>query len=276
MFKMMNSGASLNLFSGRQLRRSELNSFNLVESLYPARLVQPRHAHESPYFSLVLQGGYTENFRRRSLMREPSTLIFHPAEQEHSVRYHSPVRIFRFEMKPLFVSRLDQYSKPLLSPAEFQSGLSVSLAARLYREFQRMDAISPIIIEGIVLEIMGEALRREMSESESRAPRWLNRAKEILHEQFSEDLTLSSIADEVGVHPVYLARQFRKHYHSTVGQYLRKLRVEAACRNITQSDKSLVEIAMEAGFYDQSHLSHTFKQQTGLTPAEFRASFRAG
>lgn len=272
----MKPAVSLNSFSGRQLRRSDLNSFNLVESLYPARLIQSQHAHQSPYFSLVLQGGYTENCGRKSLLREPSTLIFHPAEEEHAVEYHSRVRIFRFEMKPCFVSRLSDYSKPVSLSAEFQGGLSVSLATRLYREFQRMDSISPIIIEGIALEIIGEALRREVRDSESSAPVWLGRAREILREQFTEELSLASIAEEVGVHPVYLARQFRKHYNCTVGEYVRRLRIESACHQITESDRSLADIAAEAGFYDQSHFSHAFKRRTGMTPAEFRATFRAG
>lgn len=272
----MKPEVSLKSFSGKPLRRSELNNFNLVESSYPARLVQPKHAHDLPYFSLVLQGGYTENYGLKSLMREPSTLIFHPREEEHAVDYHSRVRIFRFEMQPQFMDRLIECSKMLRSRAEFRGDSSISLATRIYREFQRMDAVSPIVIEGLALEIIGEALRREMHNLESRTPAWLNRAKEILHEQFSEDLTLAAIAEEVGVHPVYLARQFRKHYHCTVGEYARRLRVEAACREVTESDKSLAEIATEAGFYDQSHFSHTFKRLTGLTPTEFRITFRAG
>lgn len=272
----MNPEASLKSFSGRQLRCSELNSFSLVESIYPARLVQPKHMHGAPYFSLVLQGGYTEDYGARSIAREPSTLIFHPQEEEHAVEYHSRVRIFRFEIKPPFIDRFNDCSKILRTHTEFRGDSSTSLATRLYREFQRMDAISPIVIEGIALEILGESLRREMLEGETRTPNWLKRAKEILHEQFSEELTLAAIAEEVGVHPVYLARQFRKHYNCTVGEYARKLRFESACSKITESDRPLAEIATESGFYDQSHFSHAFKRRTGLTPAEFRAAFRAG
>jgi AraC family transcriptional regulator len=272
----MKPEVSLKSFSGRPLRRSELNNLNLVESIYPAGLIQPRHTHDLPYFSLVLQGGYTENYGLKSLVREPSTLIFHPREEEHAVEYHSRVRIFRFEMSPRFIDRLSESSKLPGSRAEFRGDSSTSLATRLYKEFQRMDTISPIVIEGLALEIIGEALRREIRDFESRTPVWLNRAKEILHEQFSEDLTLAVIAEKVGVHPVYLARQFRKHYHCTVGEYARRLRVEAACRKVAESDQSLAEIATEAGFYDQSHFSHTFKRMTGLTPAEFRVTFRAG
>jgi AraC family transcriptional regulator len=88
--------------------------------------------------------------------------------------------------------------------------------------------------------------------------------------------TLSQLAAEVGVHPIYLARSFRKHYRCTVGEYVRRLRIETACREISVSRKSLSEIATASGFYDQSHFSNAFKRYTGMTPAEFRARVRAG
>lgn len=97
----------------------------------------------------------------------------------------------------------------------------------------------------------------------------------MLHAWLSEDVTVNSIAEKVGVHPVYIARQFRKHYHCTMGEYVRRLRVEAAGREISESDTPLSEIASLFGFYDQSHLTNTFKRLTGMTPAEYRRAFRA-
>jgi len=56
---------------------------------------------------------------------------------------------------------------------------------------------------------------------------------------------------------------------------VRKLRVDAACRQLTTSDKPLSEIALSAGFADQSHFTKTFRRLTRTTPGEFRRSFRA-
>jgi AraC family transcriptional regulator len=85
---------------------------------------------------------------------------------------------------------------------------------------------------------------------------------------------LGEVAREVGVHPVHLAHEFRKFYRESVGEYARRLRLEAACRQIAQTNLSLSEIAANAGFYDQSHLSNTLKRHTGMTPAEFRSAAR--
>jgi AraC-like DNA-binding protein len=63
----------------------------------------------------------------------------------------------------------------------------------------------------------------------------------------------SEIAAEAGVHPGYLAREFRKHYGSTVGAYLRRMRIEYACRELMDSSVAVANIATAAGFADQSH-----------------------
>ena len=59
-----------------------------------------------------------------------------------------------------------------------------------------------------------------------------------------------------------------------MGEYVRTLRVEHAARRIAASDDALVEIALEAGFADQSHLSRVFKLHTGMLPREFRSLLR--
>jgi AraC family transcriptional regulator len=138
-----------------------------------------------------------------------------------------------------------------------------------------MDEAAPLAIEGLAFEILVEAARSNSRRTEPQPPRWLKQARDLLHAEFSQNLSLPEIALAVGVHPVYLARQFRKHYHCTIGEYVRRLRVECACREITQSDTPLIEIAAAAGFYDQSHFSRTFKRLTGLTPAEYRTASRA-
>ena len=94
----------------------------------------------------------------------------------------------------------------------------------------------------------------------------------MVHAGSSESLSLSQVARAVNVHPVYLAREFRRHYRCTVGEYVRRTRVEAACREMLKPDSSLAEIALICGFHDQSHFSRTFKRVMSVTPAVYRAS----
>ena len=85
---------------------------------------------------------------------------------------------------------------------------------------------------------------------------------------------MSQLAQEVGVHPVHVARTFRAAYDLTPGQYLRRLRVDWAAEQIKNTERPLVEIALAAGFADQSHLSRAFKSYLSTTPAAWRRLHR--
>jgi AraC family transcriptional regulator len=74
---------------------------------------------------------------------------------------------------------------------------------------------------------------------------------------------------------VHLARAFRRHYGCTPGDYVRKLRVESACRRLATSDAPLIEVALSAGFSDQSHFRRAFRRQVRMMPGEFRRNFRS-
>jgi len=146
---------------------------------------------------------------------------------------------------------------------------------RLYHEARRQDDLSDLVIEGLILEILAEASRGQSCFSKGKPPRWLERAREIIHAHFSERLSLAGIAESVGIHPVHMARSFRQYYHCTVGNYVRRIRIEFTCRKIPASDATLAEISSAAGFFDQSHFAKTFKQLTGMTPGKYRESVRS-
>lgn len=75
-------------------------------------------------------------------------------------------------------------------------------------------------------------------------------------------------------HPAHLARVFRKHYRCSVGQYVRRMRVDLAARQLAGSRCSIAEIAAQLGFADQSHFSRVFVKLIGLTPARYRKLHR--
>jgi len=152
------------------------------------------------------------------------------------------------------------------------------LATRMYHEFRYVDDVSPLLVEGLGLEILGALFRQADHDSGSRSsrPAWLRQAKDFIHDRFSETVSLTEIAAQAGVHPVHLSRSFRKHYGLSIGEYQRHLRVEHAGRQLRTRRCSLAEIALHAGFSDQAHFSRVFKDYTGLTPARFRNQFYEG
>lgn len=266
----MNS--NLNSLHGTTVRSSAVAGFTLTETAYGSNVRLPEHSHQAAYFCFVLQGGFTEHYKRQRRACNASTLIFHPPDEAHSDHFHSRTRCFNLEIAPVGMSAGRLH--PGIEPTGFRGGLLSLLVTRLYTEFRNMDDLSPLVVEGLMLELIGEASRESLRSSRA-DPRWLEQTRDILHQQFRHSLTLSKIAKSVGVHHTHLAREFRRRYRCTVGEYVRRLRVEFAGRKLSTSDTPLSEIALAAGFADQSHFSRTFKIQTGLSPARYRAAFRA-
>lgn len=261
---------------GNILSNASIAGLTLTETSYALSLKLPKHSHEQAYFCFVLKGGFTEVYNRRSRSCRPSMLLFHPAVETHSDFFHADSRCFNLQMNAAWLERVSRETEILTSPADFCSGSSVHLARRLFHEFCNGDAFSRLIIEALALEILAEASRLSVKGApRSAAPVWLEQARELLHEQFCERLSQTEIAELVGVHPVHLAREFRRFHHCTIGEYLRRLRVEYACRQLSTSDVPLSEVALTAGFFDQSHFARIFKTLIGMTPNQYRIAARS-
>src|SRR5262249_27630717 len=147
------------------------------------------------------------------------------------------------------------------------------LAMRLYGEFHAKDDAASLAIEGLALELLAGTMRCDAA-SGPRTPRWLERVREMLHDRFSEHLTIAGLAMEVEVHPVYLGTLFRSPYGCSIGESLRKTRVSYAARRLATTADALADIGLAAGFADQSHFSRTFKDITGVTPLSYRSGLR--
>ncbi len=259
---------------GQRIRSQKIAGISLTEIVYAPQLKVPRHSHQHACFGLVLQGAYDEIYRNKTLSSGLSSIKFRPAEESHANYYGgSQVRCFLIEPEGEWLARLSAHAG-LRAPLVFRDNSLVWLALKIRGELRQMDEVTPMAVEGLMLEMLAEASRRAARMRARKYPRWLEQAREILHGQFSDPLTLSQIAEEVGTHPVYLASAFRRHYGCSIGEYVRKLRVEFACHQLSATDAPLVDIALAAGFSHQAHFSRTFKRLTGMTPARYRASFR--
>lgn len=264
-------------FYGVRSSASQPAGLRLSESKYPAHLTMPTHAHEQAYLGIVLTGGYTERVGRKSRECKTLTTVFHPKGESHSVAFHSSlVRIFRIEIAGEWRERIGDYVKLPDESAESEGGPLASLALRLHHEFRMVDSWSVLAIEGLALEIMAELARSSSKHTDRPMPAWLDGVREMLASHIGETPSLTELAAVAGVHPVHLAREFRKHFRCSIGDFIRRLRVEFACRKIAETDAPLSEVAVAAGFYDQSHFSNTFRRFTGITPAAYRAIRRAG
>jgi AraC family transcriptional regulator len=259
-------------FSGRELGRREFAGFTIFESMYRPLQEIPKHSHEQTYISIVLRGSYTEECGPTAWDCQTGQTILHVAGECHSDRFHrNGGHVLNLELLPPLVRRLCEFEGASAHRRTlFKSAYTMQLGLRLHKEVSNCDPWSVIAIEGLTMELLAEVFRQRENHPKQQGCDWLGRVTEILHERFREPVTLSELAGSVCVHPVHLARAFRKRYLCSVGDYLRKLRIEAACHGLLNSDAPIVEIALRCGFSDQSHLCRTLKQYTGMSPRHFR------
>jgi AraC family transcriptional regulator len=263
-------------FYGQIHKRRQFRELTFVESVYAPGLHIPDHRHIRAYFYLVLKGSCNETFEKKTRPVGPFTLVYYPHECLHADHWQCRGgACFNVEIPDAMLQRVGEFLPPVDHPAVFQSADAVWLGARLYKEFQQADGLSPLVMESLMLEILAAMTRDKGRWPQRAAPPWLVRARDLLHDRLAEPLGLEEIAGIVGVHPVHLCRAFRKHFRRTPGDYLRNLRVDFACRQLSQLSRSLAEIALAAGFVDQSHFTNMFRRATGMTPGEFRRQFGA-
>jgi AraC family transcriptional regulator len=261
-------------FSRFHVRSGGVAGSYFTETRHPPGYRIPRHAHEMTSLYLVLRGSLTEQFDRENVERKTDELIFTPPDVPHSnVFLGRGGSCLIVELNPAIISRTLECGKLPSSLTSFR-GQPAWLAKRLYKEFCCSDAFSPLVVEGLVLEIVGAMCRQTPRRGSMGPQRKISQARERLDASFSESISLCDIARAVDIHPVYLARMFRQTYQCSVGEYLRLRRVGFACCQLSASDRPLSEIASEAGFCDQAHFTRTFHRLTGLTPGQYRAARR--
>ncbi len=147
------------------------------------------------------------------------------------------------------------------------------LRRRLLSEFYNDDALSLIALEGILLELLAELGRG--AAAGGGAPPWLRAARNYTELNCFRTLRLGEIAGAVGVHKVHLAREFRRHYSMTIGEFITRRRLEECCRLLAETENPLADIATACGYSDQSHFGAIFRRNVGLTPTRFRNVARA-
>lgn len=123
---------------------------------------------------------------------------------------------------------------------------------------------------GHIIGIAG--FSRQLDQVRSRSSGEARFAKVIEHMHQRPDTTLSSaaMAKRCGLSQSQFDRSFRRVFGTSARQYLLRVRVEAACRRLAETEETVAAIAAELGFFDHAHLTRCFRSTMGMTPAQYR------
>jgi len=259
---------------GRCLRQLRTDGFALTETTHALGMVLERHAHEHACLNFVIAGVYDERIEGVGQSHGPLGLVFKPALAEHANRFeHASARCLLVELTvpPMVDPGLD-----LANTAETRDPRAAAAGLALWHELAAPDELAPLEVAEHAVELYALALgERGAACFETRSPR-LRAVTALLHDDPRAPWTLSTLAAHVGLHPSHLARAFRARHGTTIGGYLRHLRVSAAGPRLALTDEPIADIAADLGFADQSHLTRAFRRAVGVTPGAFRRALRRG
>lgn len=260
-------------FYGDVVRRHASLQFLLSEIHHDRERALPTHAHQTAYFSLLVEGRYAERYDGRRYEYDPLTVWWHrPGVVHDDAVGRSGGRFFNVELTREGMDALAE-AGPSRRDFHEQGTPVVWLACRLLRELRHWQPCSALVAESLALEMAGCALRRP-EPSASPKPRWLDRVVQTLHDEPDRRHYTTALAREAGVHPVHLASVFRRTHRQTIGEYLRALRVRRAANLLRSASMPLVQVAATLGFADQAHFTRIFGDVVGMTPNAFRRLLR--
>ena len=244
--------------------QTELVTLSVLRHATPR--VVPFHAHQHSYFTLLLEGGYRERIGERELVYEPMTLVFHPEGFAHLDEITvADSRFFAVEIAPALLGPRER--DELVAVHDLRGGPAVWAMLRLLEAARaphdHLDCEEPIteILDGLLAPVAAEP------------PGWLARIEAYLRDHARSAFSLRALADLAGVHPVHVARVFRAHHGCTMRTFIQRLRVVHATRLIV-AGAQLADAALEAGFYDQSHMTRVFRAITGMLPVRARKALK--
>jgi AraC family transcriptional regulator len=144
------------------------------------------------------------------------------------------------------------------------------LTGAIDRQARRLDSLAELTLEGHLVELVAQLSRLRRPRALSAPPPWLRSVRDMLHAHPGRAPTGEALAAFTGAHRVHVLRSFRDHFGVSIGQYARRIRLQRAHQLLIGTALPLAEVAQEAGFADQAHLSRVVRSALGLTPAEIR------
>ncbi|WP_454715729.1 helix-turn-helix transcriptional regulator [Caulobacter segnis] len=224
------------------------------------------HSHDDAHFVLATHGRYITTAAGPET--EGPVLVYNPPDVVHRDRFVDGGGYFlAVSFAPADWRALADAGRGAAIDALRLTGPPARRAAlRLTRSLLARDT-ETLSLEGLSLELASQAIM-PTSDGDKR-PSWLDRAETYLADTFDQPINVADLAQIAGVHPVHLARGYRRWLGAAPGDRLRTRRLERAADLLMRGRDPIGEIALASGFCDQSHLNRQFVKAYGVTPGEF-------
>ncbi len=143
------------------------------------------------------------------------------------------------------------------------------LIEAIYQEAVSRRPLGPEMITTYVQGLLVLA-RRWFAEPNREDGGLVGRCLSYIHEHYTEDFAIETMAKAVAVSPSYLFRSFKKKMNQTPMHFRNTVRIEKSKLLLCQSNRRIELVALDLGFADVKYFSSLFRQITGQTPGTFR------
>ncbi|MDR0263704.1 MAG: AraC family transcriptional regulator [Sphingobacterium sp.] len=253
-------------YIGNEVNQHSFDGIIASDTFYQDDIVSDWHCHQNPHFSHILNGGsieIRENEKRRQ--QQGTSLYYYPGIIHQNISYVKGTRIFNLEFTEDFLTKYD-LNIPDESYMFSQSALwGTNGLVKIMGEHYLDDQQSILAIQQLSIILLTFSVPIDRI-----GPLWTSRIKDLLYDHWNSPLSLGFISKELNLHPVTISRYFPQYFGCTIGDYLRRIKIEKALPMIRQKKHSLTEIAVDCGFADQAHFIKTYKRFMGITPKQYQ------
>lgn len=239
----------------------------VVETEYQNKVYEGWHSHNNAHITLFLKGGTTEKRKNHSKTLGAGSLLFYHSDEIHlNQDTLFPSRNINIEIEENYLKELN------LTEASIEKSLQNTTVAKflilkIFKETLSADPFSSDNITMLFSQLSNSY--SHLNKFENR-PFWVKNLKELLNDCWNETPNLQDLAKVLQLNPITISKHFPKYFGCTLGEYMRRLKIERSLPLIQSSHNSLTEISLKCGFSDQSHFIRTFKHQTGFLPKQFQ------
>ena len=239
----------------------------VVETEYHDKVYEGWHSHNNAHITLFLKGGTSEKRKNFSEVVGPGSLLFYHSDELH-MNHDTlfPSKNINIELEENLLKEL-QISEATIEKSIQNTTFTKFLMLKIFKESLVADAFSGDTINMLFAQLSNTNSHLERFE---KSPFWVKSLNELLNDCWNENPNLQDLAQVLNLNPITISKHFSKYFGCTLGEYMRRIKIDRSLSLIKSNQNNLTEIGFQCGFSDQSHFIRTFKNQTGFLPKQFQ------
>jgi AraC family transcriptional regulator len=251
--------------SWMEARSCQLDGIRVTETIVSAGATLHDHSHDTGQICFLLEGEMREQSSGWDDCLPPGAFRSHAPGFHHTIKVspESDVLVLLLFVDP------DRWIPTTPIGWRTPDASLRNYGAQIRRELARTDDAARAALEGWTMLALSAAARGQAVPAAT-PPQWLGDAVLMIERRATEGMSLSTLADALGIHRATLAAAFRRFRRTSVGESIREVRVRKVMRALVGSKMPLCEIATSCGFHDQAHMGRVFRKVVGFSPGSYR------